>query len=158
MPNLTFAAIDWIPTGFNWALAPVAVALVALALNGRTRPLAATGFLIAAGISASLLSLLVAASVFHLLGYGRAVADLLLNFGPSVTRDYLATLLSANGARLLTLLPMVFTAFSSIIAAIYLRREEGSVPDGGGEGDARQAHGTQNSGQVHQGVMGKLSA
>jgi len=125
MPNLTFAALEWIPTGFNWALAPVVLALLVLAFNGRTRSLAATGFLVAAAVSACLLSLLLAASVFHLLGYARALANLLLNFGPSVTRDYVSTLISANGARLLTLVPMVLTALLSSVAAVYLRR----VPD-----------------------------
>jgi len=120
--NLTLATLDWLPMGFNWALAPIALVLVVLALNGRTRTLAATGFLVAAAISAALLSLLLAASVFHLLGYGRAVANLLLNFGPLVTRDYVATLVRANGARLLALVPMIFTALSSSIAAVYLQR------------------------------------
>ena len=122
MHNLTLATLDWLPMGFNWALAPITLVLVVLALNGRTRPLAATGFLVAAAVSAALLSLLLAASVFHLLGYGRAVANLLLNFGPLVTRDYVATLVRANGARLLALVPMIFTALSSSIAAVYLQR------------------------------------
>jgi len=122
--NLTLATLDWLPMGFNWALAPITLVLVVLALNGRTRPLAAAGFLVAAAVSAALLSLLLAASVFHLLGYGRAVADLLLNFGPLVTRDYVATLVRANGARLLALVPMIFTALSSSIAAVYLQRTQ----------------------------------
>jgi hypothetical protein len=84
--------------------------------------LAAKGFLIAACVSAALLSLLLASSVFHLVGYGRAVADLLLNFGPSVTEDYIATLVRQNGPGLLALVPMVVTIFLSSLAAVYLRR------------------------------------
>jgi hypothetical protein len=96
--------------------------LVILALRSNTRPWAATGFLIAAGVSAGSLSLLLATSVFHLLGYGRAVADLLLNFGPAVTRDYVAGLLRENGPKLLALCPMVATTALASVAAIYLRR------------------------------------
>jgi hypothetical protein len=66
--------------------------------------------------------LLLAASVFHLLGYGRALIDLLLNFGPSVTGQYIATLAHENGPRFLSLAPMVFTTGLASVAAIYLRR------------------------------------
>jgi hypothetical protein len=122
MINSLFAVLNWLPVGFDWAILPVAVMLLILACRPRTRPLAATGFLVAAAVSAGLLSLLLAASVFHLLGYGRAVADLLLNFGPSVTRDYVASLVRENGPRLLALLPMVATTGLASIAAVYLRR------------------------------------
>ncbi len=127
MLNFLLAAIQWLPTGFDWLIAPAALVLLALALSGKTRPIAAMGFLIAAAISAALLSLLLAASIFHLLGYGRALADLLLNFGPAVTRDYLAALLRENGPRLLALVPMIVTAALASIAAIYLRRGERSA-------------------------------
>jgi hypothetical protein len=122
MLKLLLAAPEWLPVGFDWAIVPVAVVLLALAIRAGTRPLAATGFLIAAGFSAALLSLLLAASIFHLLGYGRAVIDLLLNFGPSVTSDYIATLFRDNAPRLLALVPMIVTAILSSVAAIYLRR------------------------------------
>lgn len=122
MINALSIFLDWLPAGFDWAIVPAGLLLLALALRPQTRALAATGFLVAAGISAALLSLLLAASVFHLLGYGRAVADLLLNFGPAVTRDYLASLMRENGPRLLALTPMVATAGFSSIAAVYLRR------------------------------------
>lgn len=122
MFNLAAGALEWLPTGFNWAVLPVALALVVLALRERTRPLAATGFLVAAAVSAALLSLLLAASVFHLLGYGRALIDLLLNFGPSVTGQYIATLAHENGPRFLSLAPMVLTTGLASVAAIYLRR------------------------------------
>lgn len=122
MPNLLLAAPEWVPMGFDWAIIPATLLLVVLALQDRTRPLAATGFLVAAGVSAALLSLLLAASAFHLLGYGRAVIDLLINFGPSVTRDYLGTLLQDNAPRLLALVPMIVTAVLAGVAAAYLRR------------------------------------
>jgi len=122
MFNLAAGALEWLPTGFNWAVLPVALALVVLSLRERTRPLAATGFLVAAAVSAALLSLLLAASVFHLLGYGRALIDLLLNFGPSVTGQYVATLVHQNGPRFLSLAPMVLTTGLASVAAIYLRR------------------------------------
>jgi hypothetical protein len=122
MLNVLFAALEWLPVGFDWAILPVAIILIGLAISGRTRPLAATGFLVAAAFSAALLSLLLATSVFHLLGYGRAVIDLLFNFGPGVTRDYVASLMRDNSSRLLALVPMIVTAGLSSIAAIYLRR------------------------------------
>ena len=122
-----FTALEWIPVGFDWLIAPVALVLLALSFSGRTRPLAATGFLAAAAVSAALLSLILAASVFHLVGYGRAVADLLLNFGPGVTRDYVFALFRQNGPRLLALLPMIAMAVLSGVAAIYLRRRERSA-------------------------------
>jgi hypothetical protein len=121
-----FTALAWIPVGFDWLIMPVALILVVLAFRARTRPLAATGFLTAAAVSAALLSLILAASVFHLVGYGRAVADLLLNFGPVVTREYVFTLFRQNGPRLLALVPMIVTAVLSGVAAIYLRRRERS--------------------------------
>jgi hypothetical protein len=122
MFNLAAAALEWLPTGFDWIVIPAGILLVALALRERTRPMAATGFLAAAAISAALLSLLLAASVFHLLGYGRALIDLLLNFGPAVTGQYIATLAQENGPRFLALAPMVLTTGLASIAAIYLRR------------------------------------
>ena len=119
-----FSALERVPAGFDWLIVPVAVILLALSFSGRTRPLAATGFLTAAAVSAALLSLILAASVFHVVGYGRAVADLLLNFGPGVTRDYVFTLFRQNGPKLLALVPMIVTAILSGVAAIYLRRRE----------------------------------
>src|SRR6185295_2797237 len=122
MLKVFFGALEWVPVGFDWAILPVALILIGLAVSARTRPLAATGFLVAAAFSAALLSLLLAASVFHLLGYGRAVVDLLFNFGHGVTKDYIATLFRDNSPRLLALVPMIVTATLSSIAAIYLRR------------------------------------
>jgi len=122
MFNFAATAFEWLPTGFNWVVLPVGVVLAALALRERTRPLAATGFLVAAAVSAALLSLLLAASVFHLLGYGRALIDLLLNFGPSVTSQYIATLAHQNGPRFIALAPMVLTVGLASVAAVYLRR------------------------------------
>ena len=122
MFSLAAAALEWLPTGFDWVVIPVGIALVALALRDKTRPLAATGFLVAAAVSATLLSLLLAASVFRLLGYGRALIDLLLNFGPGVTGQYIATLVHENGPRFLALAPMVLTTGLASTAAIYLRR------------------------------------
>jgi hypothetical protein len=122
-----FTALEWIPVGFDWLVVPVASVLFALSLSARTRPFAATGFLTAAAVSGALLSLILAASVFHLVGYGRAVADLLLNFGPGVTRDYVFTLFRQNGPKLLAVVPMIATAILSGVAAIYLRRRERSV-------------------------------
>jgi hypothetical protein len=122
-----FTALEWIPAGFDWLIVPVALVLLALAFSARTRPLAATGFLTAAALSAALLSLILAASVFHLVGYGRAVIDLLFNFGPGVTRDYVSMLFHQNGPRLLALVPMIVTAILSGVAAIYLRRRERSA-------------------------------
>jgi hypothetical protein len=117
-------ALDWIPAGFDWLIVPIALVLLMLSFSTRTRQLAATGFLTAAAVSAALLSLILAASVFHIVGYGRAVADLLLNFGPAVTRDYLLQLFRQNGPRLMALVPMIVTAILSGMAAIYLRRRE----------------------------------
>ena len=122
MLDFLLTVLAWLPVCFDWAIVPVAVLLIILAARASTRGLAARGFLIAASVSAALLSLLLASSVFHLLGYGRAVADLLLNFGPSVTRDYIATLIGQNGRGLLALLPMMATIFLSSIAAVYLRK------------------------------------
>ena len=122
MSNIPITVLSWLPILFDWAIVPAAIILIGLCARPETRPMAATGFLIAAGISAGVLSLLLAASVFYLIGYGRAVGDLLLNFGPTVTSQYIGTLMRQNGMRLLTLLPMVATALSSTIAAIYLRR------------------------------------
>lgn len=122
MLKLVFVAFQWLPVVFDWIIAPVGLALLALALFPRTRRMAATGFLAAAAASTALLSLLLAASIFHLLGYGRAIADLLLNFGPAVTSNYLGTLMRENAPRLLALAPMVVTAILSSTAAIYLRR------------------------------------
>jgi hypothetical protein len=120
-------ALEWIPIGFDWLIVPVGLVLLALSFSAGTRPLAATGFLTAAAVSAAFLSLILAASVFHIVGYGRAVADLLFNFGPGVTRDYLGTLFRQNGPRLLALLPMMATAILAGVAAIYLRRRERSA-------------------------------
>lgn len=122
MLDFLFAVLTRLPVCFDWAIVPVAVLLIGLAARGSTRTLAAKGFLIAACVSAALLSLLLASSVFHLVGYGRAVADLLLNFGPSVTKDYIATLIRQNGLGLLALVPMVVTVFLSSVAALYLRK------------------------------------
>ncbi len=122
MLDFFLTVLAWLPICFDWAIVPVAVLLIVLAARARTRGLAARGFLIAASVSAALLSLLLASSVFHLLGYGRAVADLLLNFGPSVTEDYVGTLIRQNGQGLLALVPMVVTIFLSSIAALYLRK------------------------------------
>jgi hypothetical protein len=122
MFNFAAAMLEWLPTGFNWAVLPVGLVLAALALRENTRPLAATGFLVAAAFSAALLSLLLAASVFRLLGYGRALIDLLLNFGPTVTTQYIATLAHENGPRFVALAPMVLTTGLASVAAIYLRR------------------------------------
>jgi hypothetical protein len=122
MLKLVFAAFQWLPVVFDWIIAPIALVLLAFACFPRTRRMAATGFLAAAAASAALLSLLLAASVFHLLGYGRAIADLLLNFGPAVTSNYIGTLMRENAPRLLALAPMVVTAILSSSAAIYLRR------------------------------------
>ncbi|HEY1962227.1 MAG TPA: hypothetical protein VGG69_07410 [Rhizomicrobium sp.] len=119
-----FTALDWIPTAFDWLIVPVALILLVLSLIARTRPIAAAGFLTAAAVSAAFLSLILAASVFHIVGYGRAVADLLLNFGPAVTRDYVFALFRQNGPRLLAVVPMIVTALLSGVAAIYLRRRE----------------------------------
>jgi hypothetical protein len=122
MSNLPLTAINWLPVVFDWAIVPFAVALIGMAAHSETRRIAAIGFLVAAGISAALLSLLLATSVFYVLGYGRAVVVMLLNFGPAVTRDYVGTLLHQNGLRLLAVLPMIVTALTSTVAAIYLRR------------------------------------
>ena len=122
MLDFLLTVLAWLPVCFDWAIVPVAVLLIILAARASTRGLAARGFLIAASVSAALLSLLLASSVFHLLGYGRAVADLLLNFGPSVTEDYIGTLIRQNGRGLLALVPMVVTIFLSSIAALYLRK------------------------------------
>jgi hypothetical protein len=122
MLKLLFAAFQWLPVVFDWIILPVAVVLLALAFLPATRRIAATGFLVAAGTSAALLSLLLAASVFHLMGYGRAIADLLLNFGPAVTGNYIGTLMHDNAPRLLAMTPMVAVTFLSGIAAVYLRR------------------------------------
>jgi hypothetical protein len=116
MANSLLAVLDWLPVGFDWAILPVGLVLLILAFRPQTRPLAATGFLIAAAFSAALLSLLLAASVFHLLGYGRAIADLLLNFGPTVTRDYVAGLVRENGPKLVALTPMVATTGLASVA------------------------------------------
>jgi len=132
MANSLLTALDWLPVGFDWAILPVGLILLLLAFRRQTRKLAATGFLAAAALSAALLSLLLAASVFHLLGYGRAIVDLLLNFGPTVTRDYVAGLVRENEPRLLALAPMVATTGFASVAAVYLRsgqvREEVSSP------------------------------
>jgi predicted permease len=127
MVKLLFAAFQWLPIVFDWIIVPVALVLLGLSFSRRTRRWAATGFLAAAAGSAALLSLLLAASVFHLLGYGRAIADLLLNFGPAVTGNYIGTLMQENAPRLVALIPMVLTMLLSSTAAIYLRRkrEEG---------------------------------
>jgi len=122
MSNLPVTALNWLAIGFDWALAPVAVVLIVLAVRPQTRRHAAVGFLIAAGVSAALLSLLLAASVFYFIGYGRAITNLLLNFGPGVTRNYVMALAHQNGARLLAVSPMIVTAVSSSVAAVYLRR------------------------------------
>ena len=122
MFRLLLNAPEWLPVAFDWGVAPVILVLLGLALNRKTRPLAARGCLVAAAVSAALLSLLLAASVFHLLGYGRAVADLLLNFGPAMTRDYVVTLLRDNSQRLLALVPMIAAAALSGIATVYLHR------------------------------------
>lgn len=122
MFHLLLNAPGWLPVAFDWGILPVLLALVVLALSQRTRPLAARGCLIAAAVSAALLSLLLAASIFHLLGYGRAVADLLLNFGPAMTRDYIVILLRDNSPRLLALVPMIAAAALSGIATVYLHR------------------------------------
>jgi hypothetical protein len=122
MLDFLLTVLAWLPICFDWAIAPVAVVLIALAFRGSTRGAAAKGFLIAASVSAALLSLLLASSVFHLVGYGRAVADLLLNFGPSVTEEYIGTLIRQNGRGLLALVPMVVTVFFSSVAALYLRK------------------------------------
>lgn len=126
MSSFTTSILDRIPVWFDWALVPAAIALLALALYRKTRALAATGFLVAAGLSGVLLSLLVGTSVFNLFGYGRAVLNLLLNFGPGVTRDYIVTLIHANAGRLYAVGPMFATALCSGIAAAYLRRERPS--------------------------------
>jgi hypothetical protein len=122
MLDFLFTILAWLPVCFDWAIVPVAILLIALAARANTRGAAARGFLIAACVSAALLSVLLASSVFHLLGYGRAVVDLLLNFGPSVTRDYVATLIGQNGRGLLALVPMVVTVLLSSVAALYLRK------------------------------------
>ncbi|HEX3653044.1 MAG TPA: hypothetical protein VHU18_09505 [Rhizomicrobium sp.] len=122
MLDFLLTVLAWVPVFFDWAILPVAVLLIALAARGSTRGVAANGFLIAASVSAALLSLLLASSVFHLVGYGRAVADLLLNFGPSVTENYIGTLIRQNGRGLLALVPMVLTIFFSSMAALYLRK------------------------------------
>lgn len=122
MSSIPITVLSWLPIVFDWAIVPVAIILIGLCARSETRPLAATGFLVAAGISAGVLSLLLAASVFYLIGYGRAVGDLLLNFGPSVTGQYIGTLLRQNGMRFLSLLPMIAAALASTVAAIYLRR------------------------------------
>lgn len=125
MANSLLAVLDWLPIGFDWAILPVGLTLLILAFRPQTRPWAATGFLLAAAFSAALLSMLLAASVFHLLGYGRAIVDLLLNFGPAVTRDYVAGLVRENGPKLLALTPMVATTGFASVAAVYLRRGQG---------------------------------
>jgi hypothetical protein len=122
MLDFLLTVFAWLPVCFDWAILPMAALLIALAVRESTRGVAAKGFLIAASVSAALLSLLLASSVFHLVGYGRAVADLLLNFGPSVTENYIGTLIRQNGRGLLALVPMVLTIFFSSIAALYLRK------------------------------------
>ncbi|MBV9062146.1 MAG: hypothetical protein JOY77_04345 [Alphaproteobacteria bacterium] len=129
MVHVVLTVLEWLPVGFDWAILPVGLILTGLAFSARTRPLAATGFLVAAAFSAVLLSIVLATSVFHLLGYGRAVADLLLNFGPAVTRDYVVSLARENGPRLLALVPMIVTTALASIAAIYLRRRRESETD-----------------------------
>jgi len=122
MSNLPVTALNWLTIGFDWALLPVGIILIALALRPDTRHHAAWGFLVAAGISAAILSLLLATSVFYFVGYGKAIASLLLNFGPSVTRHYIVALAQQNGQRLLAVSPMIVTAVSSSVAGVYLRR------------------------------------
>ena len=39
MFNLAASALEWLPTGFNWAVIPIGIALVALAWREKTRPL-----------------------------------------------------------------------------------------------------------------------
>lgn len=125
MSDLPVSALNWLAIGFDWTLVPVGLILIALALRPQTRHHAAIGFLVAAGVSAALLSLLLAASVFYFVGYGRAIANLLLNFGPSVTRNYIVALAQQNGRRLLAVSPMIATAVSSSIAGVYLRKSQG---------------------------------
>jgi hypothetical protein len=122
MVRLLLTAPEWLPVAFDWAILPATLVLLALAFRGETRPLAARGCLIAATVTAALLSVLLAASIFHLLGYGRAVADLLLNFGPAMTRNYVATLLGENSHRLMALVPMIAALALSGVATMYLHR------------------------------------
>jgi hypothetical protein len=129
MLQILFAAFQWLPVVFDWIIVPVALGLLALSFSHRTRLWAARGFLAAAAGSAALLSLLLAASVFHLLGYGRAIADLLLNFGLAVTSNYIGTLMHDNAPRLLALTPMVLTTLLSSTAALYLRRTQGPASE-----------------------------
>lgn len=120
---LEFAAalLVWLPRIFDWILAPMITVLLALALLRKTRSHAALGFVIAAAVSATFLSLETAALVYVFCDQARLILSILLDFRPGVTANFLFALLSGIGAPLLGLIPMLVAGVAAGGIAFVLR-------------------------------------
>jgi len=118
--QLIATLIGWLPTIFNWALAPAACLLLLLAFFRKARTGATWGLVTIAALSLSLLSLGAAAVFYVGWEFWRVALDLLVEFGPRVAINFLARLFRGVGVLPLDLGPMIATAAGSTIAAIAL--------------------------------------
>ena len=130
MLKVIAALLNFAPLVFDWVLAPAAILLLLLALARSTRPFSTLGFSVIAAISGVLLSVVAACVLYLCFGYVRSLLNLLMNFGPSVAGNFLATVARERGGQLIGMVPMIATAAGSGIAAIALR----------GKSDGRDAH------------------
>jgi hypothetical protein len=125
MLEFASALIVWLPRLFNWILAPMIMMLLALALWRKTRSRAALGFVIAAAVSATFLSLETAAFVYVCCDQARVILSILLDFRPGVTANFLFAILGSIGVPLLRLIPMLIAgAVAGTIAFVLRSRAE----------------------------------
>ena len=120
MLQVTTALIQWLPRLFEWALAPGAFVLLLLALGRTARPLSALGLMIIATISATFLSIDMAAIIYVSWKYGQIALHLLLNFGTAAGVNFLKTLLHGTNIKAIDFVPMIATTAGSTIAAVIL--------------------------------------
>ncbi len=128
MAQVFLSASTWIPGVFNWVIAPIAILLLGLSAIARTRTISTHGLTITAALSITLMSVLLASAVFLLFGYARALASVLLNFGPAIARGFVADVLAASGSRLAVFIPAIATTIGSSVAAAMLRGRRSRLP------------------------------
>ena len=123
MLQFALALLQLLPRFFVWLVAPVVLIAIVLTFVPRTRPRAALGFIVAAAISASFLSLETAALALICCDQARLIFSLLLDLRPGVTAGFVASLLGNLGTPLVGLLPMLVAAICTSLCALALRRK-----------------------------------
>lgn len=123
MLQFALTLLQLLPRFFVWLVAPVVLVAIVLTFIPRARSRAALGFIIAAAISASFLSLETGALALICCDQARLIFSLLLDLRPGVTAGFAASLLGSLGGPFMGLLPMLVAAISTSLCALALRRK-----------------------------------